>query len=87
MWLNLPGPHFLDMDDCGQFYIGRDEAGYPAILFASGVTLLRFGTLEDAGESLLNLFLMYARNRTAAYLTPCGNTWVTPDLNQKKGGT
>lgn len=85
MWLKLPGDHFLDTEDCGQMYPGRDESGYAAILFGSGATLLRFGTIEEAAQSLRNLFLIWARNRTALYLIPTGLTWETPDLNEKKG--
>lgn len=85
MWLKLPGDHFIDTEDCGQLYPGRDEAGYGAILFASGVTLLRFHSVEAAAESLVNLFMVWARNRTALFLIPEGNTWVLPDLNVKKG--
>lgn len=50
------------------------------------VLLLEFPTIEEAEESLLNLFLAWTRCKDfQVYLMPCGTSWIV-DPKLTKGG-
>ena len=47
--------------------------------------LVKFNTLKEAEESLINLMLAWSRCRDALYLVPCGTNWIIDPVLTPKG--